>query len=89
MLENKAYLSVADSDLQIKGGGGGWGGLGGSVWSKDKGVGVGGPPLDSPLPLNKRIALAVISSMHFFDVNISIFSQVSDLSCGHSELLTI
>ena len=45
---------MADSDLQIKGGGGGGGGgvLGASVWSKDKGEGVGGgASLYPPLPL--------------------------------------
>ena len=40
-------IRVPDSDLQIKGGGGR--GLGASVWSRNKGVGVGGPPLDPPL----------------------------------------
>ena len=39
---------MADSDLQIKGGGEG---VRASVWSKNKGVGVGDPPLDRALPL--------------------------------------
>ena len=54
---------MADSDLQIKGGGGGGGEgvLGASVWSKDKGEGVGEGGLPGSAAAFSRTRLILIA----------------------------
>lgn len=53
---------MADSDLQIKGGGGGGEGvLGASVWSKDKGEGVGEGGLPGSAAAFSRTRLILIA----------------------------